>query len=159
MEVYFDELTGEPQETFVNIGSSGGCERNYQFISRLISLALRAGVPIEAIIDQAMSIRPCTAYVNRTKSKGDTSIGTSCPSAIGNALKVLQEKINDRCFSYDDYDNENVCVEKRKDKNDNIETQSSNVCPECGSKLQFEGGCIICKGDDTHAGCGWSKCD
>ena len=80
LEVYSDDITGEPQETFINIGSGGGCERNYQFISRLISLALRAGVPIESIIDQAMSIRPCTAYVNRTKSKHDTSAGTSCPA-------------------------------------------------------------------------------
>ena len=71
LEVYSDEVTGEPQETFINIGSGGGCERNYQFISRLISLPLRAGVPVEAIIDQAHSIRPCPAYTGRTKSKGD----------------------------------------------------------------------------------------
>ena len=35
MEVYFDEISGDPQETFINIGSGGGCERNYQFISSL----------------------------------------------------------------------------------------------------------------------------
>ena len=91
-EVYADEATGEFQETFLNVGSGGGCERNYQFISRLMSLALRAGVPVEAIIDQAQSIRPCVAYTNRTRSVGDTSKGTSCPAAIGHALKELQEK-------------------------------------------------------------------
>ena len=58
-----------------------------------MSLALRAGVPIEAIVDQAMTIRPCNAYVNRTKSKGDTSKGTSCPSAIGYAFKDLYNKM------------------------------------------------------------------
>ena len=31
-------------------------------------------------------------------------------------------------------------------------------CPECGAKLQSEGGCVICKGDENHIGCGWSKC-
>lgn len=139
LEVYSDEITGEPQETFINIGSSGGCERNYQFISRLISMALRAGVPIEAIIDQAMSIRPCTAYVNRAKTKKDTSPGTSCPSAIGYALKDLYAKAK----------------ELRVDIDDEEETESVSTpkCPECGEPLVMEGGCNICKN------CGWTKCD
>ena len=145
MEVYFDEASGEPQETFINIGSGGGCERNYQFISRLISLALRGGVPIEDIIDQANSIRPCNAYVNRTKTKHDTSPGTSCPSAIGNALKDLYAKISDRCFECD-------LAEEKPEKN-NVKVNKKALCPECGSKLQQEGGCNICKN------CGWTKCD
>lgn len=146
LEVYSDETSGEPQETFINIGSGGGCERNYQFISRLISLALRAGVPIESIIDQAMSIRPCTSYVNRTKTKHDTSAGTSCPSAIGYALKDLMNKIND--LKADDADDE------QEHEND-FTAQNNNTakCPQCGEKLAFEGGCNICKA------CGWSKCD
>lgn len=158
LEVYSDDITGEPQETFINIGSSGGCERNYQFISRLISTALRGGIPIESIIDQAMSIRPCNAYVNRTKTKGDTSPGTSCPSAIGYALKDLNEKMHDRCFvEYEECDTED---EYDVIKCNKIESETPGMkCPECGSKLQFEGGCIICKGDKTHIGCGWSKCD
>ena len=144
-EVYADELTGEPQETFINIGSSGGCERNYQFISRLISQSLRAGVPIEAIIDQAMSIRPCTAYVNRTKTRGDTSPGTSCPSAIGCALKDINERY--LVPSIIDYEEENL--EELKEEPEN----NAMLCPECGEPLQFEGGCNICKT------CGHSKCD
>lgn len=150
-EVYSDEMTGEPQETFINIGSSGGCERNYQFISRLISMALRGGIPIEAIIDQAMSIRPCKAYTDRTKKKGDTSPGTSCPSAFGHALKDLQAKMKDRCFADESTDEEN-------DGEDlgvinTIETIVTPKCPECGEPITFEGGCNICKA------CGWSKCD
>ena len=159
-EVYSDDVTGEPQETFINIGSGGSCERNLQFISRLISTALRGGVPIESIIDQAMSIKPCNAYVNRTKTKGDTSKGTSCPSAIGYALKELYEKMHDRCFA--EYEE---CV---TDYEDNIEYESFEVqtfdnqtvntitiakCPECGEQLSHEGMCIVC-----HA-CGYSKCD
>ena len=149
LEVYSDEISGEPQETFVNIGSGGGCERNYQFISRLMSLALRAGVPIESIIDQAMSIRPCTAYVNRAKAKRDTSPGTSCPSAIGHALTDLLNKMND--MHTEDVvteDEENSIVESKQ-----IVDNDAIKCPECGDKLTFEGGCNICKS------CGWSKCD
>ena len=145
MEVYADELTGELQETFINIGSSGGCERNYQFISRLISTALRGGVPIEVIIDQAKSIRPCTAYVTRTKTKGDTSPGTSCPYAIGLALQDLYNKTKD---SY--IEDEIEVVESKPVKQ---VKQSKNTCPECGEPLEHEGGCIVCKT------CGFSKCD
>lgn len=159
MEVYSDEITGEPQETFINIGSSGGCERNYQFISRLISTALRGGVPIESIIDQAMSIRPCTAYINRTKSKHDTSPGTSCPSAIGYALKDLHEKMHDRYFPEceecvmdceDDIEYETF---ELKANNQTVITTTIAKCPECGEPLIFEGGCNTCKA------CGYSKCD
>ena len=142
LEVYSDEVSGEPQETFINIGSGGGCERNYQFISRLISLALRAGVPIEAIIDQAMSIRPCTAYTNRTKAKKDTSMGTSCPAAIGYALKDLHAKAKELKIDIDD------SIEE-----ESISISSSSKCPDCGEPLAMEGGCNICKS------CGWTKCD
>ena len=152
MEMYSDEFTGEPQETFINIGSSGGCERNYQLISRLISLALRGGVPIESIIDQAMSIRPCTAYVNRTKIKGDTSPGTSCPSAIGHALEDLYNKTHDMHFA--DYDMEVCCDCMPYDApTELVQPSNAMACPECGSPLLFEGGCNICKS------CGYSKCD
>ena len=113
-----------------------------------MSLALRAGVPPEAIIDQSMSIRPCNAYVNRTKSKHDTSMGTSCPSAIGYALKDLYDKMADRNMIdiSDEEDDEEAVI--------NInEEQTSAKCPECGASLLFEGGCVCCKN------CGWSKCD
>ena len=157
MEMYSDEFTGEPQETFINIGSSGGCERNYQFISRLISTALRGGVPIESIIDQAMSIRPCNAYVARTKSKGDTSPGTSCPSAIGYALKDLNEKMHERCFAELEDDTEEeveyTTVEAKDAHGTVIKVFTVPKCPDCGEPITFEGGCNICKS------CGWSKCD
>ena len=166
-EVYFDEVTGEPLETFVNVGSSGGCEKNLQFISRLISLALRAGVSIEDIIDQCKSIKPCPAYVSRTNKKHDTSKGSSCPSAIGYALEDLYDKIKERCFA--DFDLEDGYAEpltisspaiKEEDKivktgadGQMISGNSDYICPECGESLVFEGGCNVCKS------CGHSKCD
>jgi len=153
----FDEMTGEPLETWIECGSGGGCERNLTFISRLISVALRGGIPIEAIIDQAMSVKPCKAYCDRTKLKHDTSRGTSCPQSIGYAMEELYHKIQDRCFADDGgYDVEtSIEIEKNDD-----ETEISNdldfqnpVCPECGEQLFMEGGCVICKS------CGWSRCD
>ena len=170
----FDENTGQPLETFLECSSGGGCERNLTFISRLMSLALRGGVPIEAIIDQAFSVKPCKAYCDRRKKFNDTSKGNSCPQAIGYALIELNKKIQDRCFADDDgyeYDELTVDVphassnlppkEIRSETgkgNDDIIYNDDAFCPECGAKLQHQGGCVICVGDATHAGCGWSRC-
>jgi ribonucleoside-diphosphate reductase alpha chain len=153
----FDEMTGEPLETWIECGSGGGCERNLAFISRLMSLALRGGIPIEAIIDQAMSIKPCKAYCDRTKLKHDTSRGTSCPQSIGYAMEELNHKIQDRCFADDDgYDVEiPIDIEEIDDETEisnNLDFQNP-TCPECGEELFMEGGCVICKS------CGWSRCD
>lgn len=154
-ETYFDELTGEPMETFINVGSSGSCERNLQLISRLMSLALRAGVSVEDIIDQCKSIKPCTSYVSRTNKKHDTSKGSSCPSAIGYALEDLCDKIKERCFA--DFDLEDSCkyvdnVDCKCEETTN-QPQTLTTCPECGEPLINEGGCNVCKA------CGYSKCD
>lgn len=152
-EAYFDEMTGEPMETFINVGSTGACERNLQLISRLMSLALRAGVSVEDIIDQCTSIKPCPAYVTRTVKKHDTSKGSSCASAIGYALKDLHDKITERCFA--DFDltdlSEDDIIQEIVKNNDDKSTKV--LCPECGEPLIFEGGCNVCKS------CGYSKCD
>ena len=157
LHVDFDEATGSPWETWIDIGSSGGCERNQQFISRLISLALRGGIPIESIIDQALSVHPCTAYISRSIKKGDTSPGTSCPSAIGLALKAIMEKIE---ADYMSDEKEEGSKEEKEACADCAACEScrqaseekSAICPECGEPLDFEGGCVVCRG------CGWSKC-
>jgi len=161
----FDDVGGEPLETFIDIGSGGGCERNLQFISRLISLLLRAGVDISEIIDQSFSIRPCKAYTDRTKSKGDTAKGTSCPSAIGWALKDLNDKIQTNYTMSDDLyygAYEEMPAEETPTEWEDDEPQVEHkvakpvhkaLCPECAEELIFESGCNVCKN------CGWSKCD
>lgn len=162
-ETYFDEVSGEPMETFINVGSSGSCERNLQLISRLISLALRAGVSVENIIDQCKSIKPCPAYVTRTHKKQDTSKGSSCPSAIGFALEDLCQKIKERFFADFDLDAGDDFYEAIQEceciscENCQVEPQETThiepKCPECGEELINENGCVVCKA------CGWSKCD
>ena len=160
--VFFDDVDGTPYETFIDMGDGGGCERNLTFISKLISKALRAGVPLEEIIETAKSIRPCKAYTDRTKKFGDTSKGTSCPSAIGWALEELNNKIQDRCFADFDvveYTEEEIVCDSCEscsyvdDLKEEPTLNSSVLCPECSSPLVFEGGCNVCKN------CGWSKCD
>ena len=158
IHVDFDEFTGEPLETFIDIGSGGSCERNLQFISRLMSLCLRAGVPVDEIIEQTKSIKPCLAYTERTKTKKDTSKGTSCPSAIGFALKELQEKINARCFADDEIEEDNSYKEHEscsvcKNDTEKKHEYESPKCPECGEPLAFTGGCVSC------FNCSYQKCE
>ena len=97
-QIFFDDFTGEPLENFIAMGDGGGCSRNLEAISRLISLALRSGIPVSEIIKQLKKVHSCPAYRARKIQKGDTSIGTSCPSAIGYAIEELCNKINDRLF-------------------------------------------------------------
>lgn len=167
LQAFYDELDGRIWETFISLGDGAGCERNLEFISRLISKCLRAGVTIDEIVESAQSVRPCMAYCNRKKSKGDTSNGTSCPSAIGCALKDFANKIKEEyCIAeLDDFveDFDKSIVEEKssvvnvneKITHDISDTPIQNdklICPDCGEPLSFEGGCNICHN------CGWSKC-
>ena len=169
-QIFFDDFTGEPLENFIAMGDGGGCARNLEAISRLISLSLRGGIDVSEVIKQLKKVHSCPAYRARKIQKGDTSIGTSCPSAIGYAIEELCNKINDRLFDGTDIDddlifddsNHNMMIESwYEDSKSEIEDLQLNqsICPECGAKLQHEGGCVVCRGDETHAGCGWSKCD
>ena len=169
-QIFFDDFTGEPLENYIAMGDGGGCSRNLEAISRLISLCLRGGIDVSEVIKQLKKVHSCPAYRARKIQKGDTSIGTSCPSAIGYAIEELCNKINDRLFDGTDMDDSLICDDSDhnmmikswyEDSKSEIEDLQLNqsICPECGAKLQHEGGCVVCRGDETHAGCGWSKCD
>lgn len=142
-EAFFDPDTGDLLETYFSRGSTGGCANSYTGLSRMISLAARGGVDVWSIVDQLKSSGVCPAYAVRSATKHDTSKGSSCPVAIGNALldmyKEMQEEVND------DFEKPTPKVNKVK-----AETPK---CPQCGEDLAFEGGCSICKS------CGWSKCE
>ena len=162
-QIFFDDFTGEPLENFIAMGDGGGCARNLEAISRLISLALRSGIPVSEVIKQLKKVHSCPAYRARKIQKGDTSIGTSCPSAIGYAIEELCNKINDRLFDGVDVDDDllwddsdhNMMIESwyEESKSEIEDLTTKPTCPECGEPLVFEGGCNICKA------CGWSKCD
>ena len=162
-QIFFDDFTGEPLENFIAMGDGGGCARNLEAISRLISLALRSGIPVSEVIKQLKKVHSCPAYRARKIQKGDTSVGTSCPSAIGYAIEELCNKINDRLFDgtdiddnliFDDSDHKMMIESWYEDSKSEIEDLTTKpTCPECGEPLVFEGGCNLCKA------CGWSKCD
>ena len=151
---FFDPIDGNLREVYFNKGSTGGCANFMTGLSRMVSLLCRAGVDIMTIKDQLDSTGVCPSYATRRATHHDTSAGSCCPMAIGNALvdmwHEMQEGIND---DEDDMVDATDCAsavpsEQQVSNNGN----NAVACPECGNELVFEGGCNICKN------CGWSKC-
>jgi len=141
---FFDPETAELQEVYLNKGSTGGCANFMTGLSRTISLLCRAGVGVYDIKDQLDSTGSCPSYASRSVTKHDTSKGSCCPMAIGNALIEMYEEMKDEII----WDEKIQSVNETKlDINDGIK------CPECGEPLFFEGGCNSCKS------CGYSRCN
>lgn len=143
-EAFFDPDSGNLLETYFSKGSSGGCANFMCGLSRMISLAARGGVDIYSIVDQLKSSGTCPSYAVRKATKLDTSKGSSCPVAIGNALIDMYEELMKDILG-DEEVNENLKKENKLNK--------YIKCPQCGGNIVFEGGCNTCKD------CGWSKCD
>lgn len=146
-EAFFDPDNGQLLETYFSKGSSGGCNNFMIGLSRMISLAARGGIDVYSIVDQLKSSGTCPSYAVRTVTKHDTSKGSSCPVAIGNALLEMYEEMMDE-VSFSDVEEKELEVITSK-----IVLVSKAKCPQCGGELVFEGGCNTCKN------CGWSKCD
>lgn len=152
-EAFFDPDNGDLLETYFSKGSTGGCNQFMIGLSRMISLAARGGIDINSIVDQLKSSGTCPSYAVRTATKHDTSKGSSCPVAIGNALiDMYEETMND---IYDDtIITEETSVQTTKDSSKETSIADNLLkCPQCGGNIIFEGGCNTCKE------CGWSKCD
>lgn len=148
-EAFFDPRTGDLRETYFSKGSSGGCNNFMIGLSRMISLAARGGVSLDHIVDQLKSSGTCPSYAVRAATKKDTSKGSSCPVAIGNALVEMHDEFMDK---YVLSDTEHFAHECKCQKSQEEKT-SKPKCPQCGGELVFEGGCNTCKN------CGWSKCE
>ena len=137
---YFDPDTKDLQEVYFNKGSTGGCANFMTGLSRMVSLLCRAGVSIFDIKDQLDSTGVCPSYATRRAVKHDTSDGSCCPMAIGNALVDMWKELNEAFPTQID-------VQSKLKEIENV-----SVCPECGAEVQHEGGCVQCKS------CGWSRC-
>ena len=147
---YFNPINGSLQEVYFNKGSTGGCANFMTGLSRMVSLLCRAGVDIISIKDQLDSTGVCPSYATRTATKHDTSRGSCCPMAIGNALLDMWNEMQSEVTDVTDY------MSDEHPSNDNGSVLTKPVyskCPECGEPLAREGGCVQCKS------CGWSKCE
>ena len=137
-------------EVFSNLGRAGGCPSQTEAASRLISIALRSGINVDDIIDQLRGIR-----CHSTLRKKDVKV-LSCPDAIGRVLEKVKE-INGYAGAKGETEKSKqrmktgITPAKQKEK---IQRPAvyADTCPECGSLLEHEGGCVVCRF------CGYSKC-
>ncbi len=149
-------------ETFATTGSSGGCSGFTEGVSRLISLALRANIAPEAIIDQLTSVS-CPNFLRR-RAIDKSVIGKSCPDIIGRVLaRELKNWREHGSFQLPpDFDSKalaeiSATAEVAKpifhplSAAEEAELIARGICPECGSSLYFQEGCVTCS-------CGFSKC-
>lgn len=135
---------------------TGNCANFMVGLSRMISLACRSGVKIEDIADQLQSTGACPSYASRTATKHDTSKGACCPMAVGNALMEMWKEMKERIEKGNSIialaDSNSQIPSSESRSSFNPEADNGAKCPECGSELIQEGGCVICKS------CGWSRC-
>lgn len=146
---FFDPVSGDLMETYLSKGSSGGCANFMVGLSRMISLAARAGCDIHDIVDQLDSCGTCPSYAVRRATKHDTSKGSCCPMAVGNALIEMWEEMQNEIIDSEEHQEVIETVKHHVE----MKTHKKPTCPECGAEIVAEGGCNICKS------CGWSKCD
>jgi len=127
-------------EVFTSMGKSGGCAASQsEALSRLISMALRAGVDPTAVVKQLRGIRcPSPAWAEGGKV-------LSCADAVG---IVLEHAAGYEPGTTMTLGEGSLAVTKTGDNLDYL----SGACPECGSALEHESGCAVCRA------CGYSKC-
>ncbi|MCX8132125.1 MAG: vitamin B12-dependent ribonucleotide reductase [Clostridia bacterium] len=155
-------------EVFTNTGRAGGCPSQSEATSRLVSIALRSGIDAASIVEQLKGIR-CPSTIRQKGLKV-----MSCPDAIGRLIEKVaklqngkDEELASELISADSEviprptanceSNCSICSMREAcanplEENESLEITIMSYCPECGKKLEHEGGCVICRN------CGFSKC-
>ena len=123
LQVYFDRETGKMTEVFVNKGGSGGCNSNLNALSRMISIALRAGVDVKDVADQLGSTINCPSFASARAKQINLSPGSSCAGAVGKALIDLNKEFQTIWKLM-------INAEQEEELNDEI--IGLEICPECG---------------------------
>ena len=131
-------------EIFTNTGKAGGCPSQSEATARLASIALRSGIDGRSIIDQLKGIR-CPSTIRQSGMKC-----TSCPDAIAKAIeRVYQQQVRLGHWAEPEL---SAAEGPAASQAETVVPGRMRFCPECGAKLEHEGGCVICRN------CGYSKC-
>lgn len=132
-------------EIFTQMGKAGGCAASQlEAVGRLVSLAFRGGIDAKVIVEQLKGIRcPSPSW-----DKGKKVF--SCADAIARVLEkrtVDQKEIAKVRVEASEQNKKTSPAVKKKRSNNIV-----GVCPDCGSALRHQEGCLLCDG------CGYSKC-
>lgn len=140
-----EDEEGCPFEVFMQMGKAGGCAASQlEAIGRLVSLALRAGIDLKSIIDQLRGIRcPSPSW-----SKDGRIF--SCADAIARVIEIrLAKKPEAKPAKKQASDS----VQQVKESSGKVKIANVvGVCPDCGSALRHEEGCVVC------TACGYTRC-
>ncbi len=152
---------GQPFEVFINLGKAGGSAMaDAEAMGRLVSLALRSGIPIQQVHRQLRGISS-----DRAVGLGPNKV-LSVPDAIGLALEDWMRTKNgvqqELLTTAETLASPAAPVMKTMPATAGntqmaFEPVSSGdsfigTCPDCGSQLEFAEGCAKC-----HV-CGFSEC-
>ncbi len=156
---------GQPFDVFINLGKAGGSAMaDAEAMGRLISLALRSGIPLQAVVRQLRGISS-----DRAVGLGPNKV-LSVPDAIGIALEEwwrerqgVQQELPGVAGATGTPAPEKIAKPLPMSAaqggaqaqlfSDNTEAQTfMGTCPDCGSGLEFAEGCVKC-----HV-CGFSEC-
>lgn len=132
-------------EVFTSTGKAGGCPSQSEATARLVSIALRSGISIDEILDQLQGIR-CPSTIRHAGMKC-----TSCPDAIARVVKKTAEMLEQQRLGTGSVQLLQPTPKKDPEQSE-APTRQMKYCPECGEKLEHEGGCVSCRS------CGYSKC-
>lgn len=136
---FFDRDSAELVEVFLSKGSTGGCNNFMVSLSRMLSLAARAGVEVEQIVDQLHSCGTCPSYAVRRALNKDASKGSCCPAAVGYALMDMSAEMR-------------ANLTDKAVKITSQDVTEGMKCPQCKSPMSMVEGCVMCRS------CGFSRC-
>lgn len=138
-------------EVFTQTGKGGGCPSQSEAVGRLVSMALRAQIDPNEIMNQMKGIR-CVSCTRRSGVKV-----LSCPDAISRAMeKMLQSRegaVKKEKEREKEREKESVPFPVSEIHEDEFDpSQFHTICPECNSTVETTGRCFSCRN------CGYSKC-
>ncbi len=139
----------KPFEVFIAVGKAGGCDSaQLEGISRLVTLALRAGIDPAQVIEHLQGITCCPAWDGGTLVR-------SAPDGLALVLKrnlKLDEEVLPAVEEARSTQ-PGMVLTVEKPANGHVST-NRNGCPECSAgTLVYQEGCISC------LECGYNKCE
>jgi ribonucleoside-diphosphate reductase alpha chain len=132
-------------EVFSTLGKAGGCaSAQLEAVCRLITVALRSGVDVAAVVKQLRGIRcPSIAW------EGGKAV-LSCADAIAS---VLERHIGSET-EVEPAEKKGIPQGKVTPKTEDfgLVRNIAGQCPDCGGLLAYQEGCFVCPN------CGYTKC-